>query len=87
MTKQHAQFLVVFNLNEEIYDKNDEEISHNMEKYVRFYRGEWFVSDSWIRTNELIITMEKHTIVDAVDAVLFMPAEGRPAEGKYHVTL
>ena len=31
--------------------------------------------------------MEEHTIVDAVDAVLFMPAEGRPAEGKYHVTL
>lgn len=31
--------------------------------------------------------MEKHTIVDAVDAVLFMPAEGRPAEGKDHVTL
>ena len=31
--------------------------------------------------------MEKHTIVDAVDAVLFMPAEGRPAEGKHRVTL
>ena len=46
MTKKNAQFLVVFNLKEEIYDKNDEEISHNMEKYVRFYRGEWFVSDS-----------------------------------------
>ena len=46
MTKQNAQFLVVFNLKEEIYGKNDEEISHNMEKYVRFYRGEWFVSDS-----------------------------------------
>ena len=31
--------------------------------------------------------MEKHTIVDAVDAVLFMPAEGRPAEGKHRVTV
>ena len=29
--------------------------------------------------------MEKHTIVDAVDTVLFMPAEGRPAEGKHHM--
>ena len=39
---------------------------------------------SWIRTIEFIIIMEIHT---TVGAVLFMPGEERPAEGKYHVTL